>query len=123
MKNILLWLSILITSCNTIDSIDKCEDVREGEFVYLNEQYKNWRITRTSEHQIEKSEVIEFKGAIRWLDSCKYELEYIESSEEEGESMVGKKLTAEINKISGDTIWVVSKMDTLILDLVMLKTD
>lgn len=80
-----------------------CDKFKTGRFIYVDDVYKGWVLTRDNEYQIEKhAELnVELKGRIEWKSDCEYELTYVEVSDVNSKSIIGKKIIGRITETNG----------------------
>jgi hypothetical protein len=72
---------------------------KSGKFKYLNAPYRNVEIERNENFQIERIGDYFLKFSIIWISPCKYDLTYVEVSDDEEKRYLGTTIHVEIIEV------------------------
>lgn len=84
-----------------------CSKFHSGQFKFVDYEFSNYYSTRMDSIQIDSiGSPLHMKvtSRIKWLTSCKYEVEYIAVSDSLMNDILRTKMVIEIKEIDGDTI-------------------
>lgn len=100
----------------------KCSDFRTGTFIYSNPLYKNWKVVRSDNEQIEIDDVekIKLQASVDWISDCEYNLTYTKFNDSDDSPIIGKKINVKIIKVGKNSVVCKSEGLSAILELEML---
>ncbi|NHM05205.1 hypothetical protein [Flavobacterium celericrescens] len=113
-------LFILLLSCA---NEKKCSDFKTGNFIYVNPNFSDWKVTRNDSIQTETNIAngLEVSGKITWKSDCEFEVAYVKTNHPKLQKMIGKKVEIKIIGISNDTITYEAKDENLKMESKMVK--
>ena len=102
----IFFFILLLFNLNMHSQEKKCSDYKIGRFTYSNSIYKNWKVLRNKNEQIETDKVnkIELRASINWVSDCEYILIYTKFNDSESHPIVGQKINVKIIKVENQSI-------------------
>jgi hypothetical protein len=90
-----------------------CDLYKEGEFGYVNAQYRDWEIERIGEYQLEHSKKYDvlFVATIEWTDQCSYTLQYISIDNPKYFGAYGELVHCTIEPVDQRHYYIYAEMD------------
>ena len=121
-KNIicLIIFTALFVCC---DSEKKCSDFKTGNFIYVNPNFADWKVTRNDTLQTETNTAngLKVSGTVKWKSDCEYEIVYVKTNHPKLQKMIGQKVNVKIIRIENDTITYQATSDTIKMESKMIK--
>jgi hypothetical protein len=101
-----IFIIFLLMNLNIYSQEKKCSDYKAGKFTYTNPLYKNWKVLRNENEQIETDNVnkIELRASINWVSDCEYILTYTKFNDSENHSIVGQKINIKIIRVGNESL-------------------
>jgi len=114
-------LLFFLSSAESNSQDVSCENFKEGNFAYTEEENKHWKIERLGAYQFEHSEEYDvlFVASLEWIDECSYLLQYVSISNSKYFDAYGKLLHCEVIPIDDFSYEVVVDDEGEILTYVM----
>src|SRR5437868_10420733 len=89
-----------------------CEILRNGKFVYINDDDRTTYIEMNGDHQTERSEKYHYviESTVKWIDDCNYVLTMTKISMPNAVFGPGDKMKVEITRVEGDIVYYTSNV-------------
>ncbi len=102
----LTLLVLVVIFLNACSQPKKCRDFKVGEFRYENPSFKDWKIIRTENRQVEIDEVrkIKIESSIRWISDCEYHLTHIKVNDSKDSPIVGETVKVKIIEVNENRV-------------------